>query len=193
MVKQSTQNRPRSAAALVGAAALAALLFGGCSQVVRQSYEGDPASSDLKLAAYSGSTSVYGSTAPEADSRALVRDGYARLGVSHFTQDHQVTYAELQSEARDVGADVVLLSEKWEGSSGFLPPTALNENKAAFPLAAYTAVHPEAVSPGPYTTTTVTGPGGTTVTSGPTVQYFAPSNGQQYKFTVSFWRRSTNS
>ena len=182
-----------SVAGAVAAAAFAALLVGGCSQVVRQSFEGDPASSNLKLAAYSGSTAVYGSTAPEADSRVLVHDGYARLGQSHFTQDHQVAYAEIQSEARDIGADVVLLSEKWEGAAGFLPPTALNDSKSAFPLAAYTAVHPEGVSAGPYTTTTVTGPGGTTVTKGPAAGYAPPPNGGVYEFTVSFWRRSTNS
>jgi hypothetical protein len=195
MTKRSAQDTPSPRLArILATAALAALLVGGCSQVVRQSYEGNPASSDLKLAAYLGSTSVYGSTAPEADSRALVRDGYARLGTSHFFQDHQVSYAELQSEARDVGADVVLLSEKSQGSDGYLPPTALDQNKVAFPLAAYTAVHPEVVAPGAYTTTTVTGPNGsTTTTTAPAPQYVAPSSGGQYEFSISFWRRSTNS
>jgi hypothetical protein len=163
----------RISAALI----LGTLLCAGCSTLIKQSYEGDPTASNMKLAAYSGTTAVYGSTDPEGDSRELVNEDYARIGVSKFTKDGRVRYSELQSEANDVGADIVLFSVKSPGMSQFLPPVALNSDGTPYTLAPY--VYPNSVPvAGNY--------GG--ASSGA-----AAVSGQEYEYTLSFWRKAPRS
>jgi hypothetical protein len=154
------------------------LLTTGCSTLIKQSYEGDPAASNTKLAAYSGSTAVYGSTDPEGDGRQLVSEGYARIGMSNFQKDGRVKYEELQSEAKDVGADVVLFSVKWQGSRQCLPPVALNNDGAPYTLAPF--VYPNSVpaAVGSYSS----------ANSGD-----AAISGQSYSYMLSFWRKAPTS
>jgi hypothetical protein len=161
-------------ALLPAALILGVLLCGGCSTLIKQSYEGDPTASNMKLSAYSGSTAVYGSTNPEGDSRELVNEEYARIGVSKFTKDGRVRYSELLAEASDVGADIVLFSVKWAGSPQFLPPVALNGDGAPYTLAPYVYANSVA-APAPYTS----------ASSGA-----AAVSGQEYEYTLSFWRRA---
>jgi hypothetical protein len=163
---------------LIASLSLAAFVLTGCTTVIKQSYEGDPAASNMKLAAYSGSTAVYGSTDPEGDGRELVSESYARIGVSHFEKDGRVRYAELQSEAKDVGADIVLFSVKWQGSTQYLPPVALNDDGAPYTLAPF--VHPNAVP--------AAAASYSSANSGD-----AAISGQDYSYTLSFWRKAPNS
>jgi hypothetical protein len=156
---------------------LGALLCGGCSTLIKQSYEGDPTASNMKLSAYSGSTAVYGSTNPEGDSRELVSEDYARIGVSKFTKDGRVKYSELQSEAGDVGADIVLFSVKWAGSDQFLAPIALNGDGAPYTLAPYV-----------YANSAPVAPNNAVANSGA-----AAVSGQQYEYLLTFWRRAPKS
>jgi hypothetical protein len=156
---------------------LSVLLCGGCSTLIKQSYEGDPTASNMKLAAYSGSTAVYGSTDPEGDSRELVSEEYARIGVSKFTKDGRVKYSELQSEANDVGADIVLFSVKTAGSPQFLPPIALNGDGLPYTLAPY--VYPNSVPVAPSSAAANSGA--------------AAISGQEYEYRLSFWRRAPKS
>ena len=171
------------------------VLASGCAQVVRQSYEGDPASSTLKLSAYSGSTAVYGTTDPENDSRKLVSDSYARLGVSTFKSDHQVTNEEIKSEANDVGADIVLFSAKIPDTRQYVAPVALDDNNHPYNLAPYTQVTPVAAPAANYAGatsvgTTVSNGAVTTTTVTPVNPPVAASN-QEYEYTLSFWRKAT--
>jgi hypothetical protein len=156
---------------------LSVLLCGGCSTLIKQSYEGDPTASNMKLSAYSGSTAVYGSTNPRDDSRELVSEDYARIGVSKFTKDGRVKYSELQSEAGDVGADIVLFSVKWAGSDQFLPPIALNGDGAPYTLAPYV-----------YANSVPVPPNNAVANSGA-----AAVSGQQYEYLLTFWRRAPKS
>jgi hypothetical protein len=190
-MKPLTASR-RLCVALTAVVALAS----GCSQVVRQSYEGDPASSTLKLSAYSGSTAVYGTTDPESDSRKLVADSYARLGVSTFKSDHQVTNEEIKSEANDVGADIVLFSARIPGTRQFIAPVALDDNKNPYNLAPYTQVTPVAVPAANYAGatsvgTTVSNGSVTTTTVTPVNSPVAAASNQEYEYTLSFWRKAT--
>jgi hypothetical protein len=152
-------------------AALATLLFSGCSTVIKQSYEGSPASSTLKLSAYSGSTAVYGSVDPEGDGRRLVADEFARLGVAKFSSARPVSFSEIQSEAKDVGADIVLFSAAAPGTYQYVRPMVLNDQGSPFALAPYASASPTAVPPQDFATAPQMG-------------------GQEYDYLVSFWRKA---
>lgn len=166
------------AGGIIASLSLAAFVLTGCTTVIKQSYEGDPAASTLKLAAYSGSTAVYGSTDPEGDARQLVSESYAQIGVSKFEKEGRVKYEELQSEAKDVGADIVLFSVKGRGSRQYLPPVALNTDGTAYTLAPF--VHPDSAP--------AAGGSYSSAASGD-----AAISGQDYSYTLSFWRKAPNS
>jgi hypothetical protein len=178
---------------------LGSLLASGCSTVIKQSYEGDPASSTLKLAAYSGSTAIFGSVDPEGDGRQLVGEDYARLGVSSFKTDGHVTFEEIKSEGEDVGADIVLFTVRKPGIGQALQPVALSNDGTPHALAPYTHISSIAVPGGNYGGTTSVG-GGMQNFNGPvtasgipgiSAQDAAAINAQDYEYTVSFWRKAT--
>jgi hypothetical protein len=187
------------AGCVTAAGFIAALLVSGCSTVIKQSYEGDPASSTLKLASYSGTSAIYGSVDPVGDSKNLVDQDYARLGVSSFKTDGHVTYDELQSEAQDVGADIVLFTVRKPGIGAALAPVAVNNDGTPHTLAAYTHVNSMAIAGGNYGGATSVGGGmqnfnGSVTSSGiPGVSSsdLAAINAQSYEYTVSFWRKAT--
>jgi hypothetical protein len=187
--------KPATPISRISLALAVVALASGCSQVVRQSYEGDPASSTLKLSAFSGSTAVYGTTDPESDSRKLVNDSFARLGVSTFRSDHQVTNQEIKSEANDVGADIVLFSAMIPGTRQYAAPMALDDDNRPYNLAPYTQVTPAAAPAASYAGatsvgTTVSNGSVTTTTITPVNPPVAASN-QEYEYTLSFWRKAT--
>jgi hypothetical protein len=178
---------------------LGTLVLSGCSTVVKQSFEGDPASSTLKLASYSGTSTIYGSVDPVGDSKNLVDGDYARLGVSSFKTDGHVTYEELQSEAQDIGADIVLFTVRKPGIGQALPPMTVNRDGTAHSLAPYTHVNSMAIAGGNYGGATSVGGGmqnfnGSVTSSGiPGISAsdMAAINAQSYEYTVSFWRKTT--
>ena len=154
---------------------LGAVLATGCSTLIQQSYEGDGTASNMLLSAYSGTTAVYGSTDPVGDARELVRQEYARIGVAHFRKDGRVRYEELKTQAHDVGADIVLFSVSYPGSTQNLPPVALDDNGAPYTL-----------SPFVYATSTpVAGGNNTGISPGA-----AAVSGQEYEYTLTFWRKA---
>jgi hypothetical protein len=152
---------------------LGCLIASGCSTVIKQSYEGDQSTSTLKVSSYSGSTAVYGSTDPEGDGRRLVGDEYAKLGSSSFTTARVVKFSELQSEANDVGADIVLFAAKTAGTTQYVQPMALNDSAALYTLA-------------PYAHASDTGPAGPQYGGAPQPM----TNGQEYDYLISFWRKA---
>ncbi len=172
-MKPNTPGGLISAALLIGT-----LLSTGCSTLIKQSYEGDPTASNMKLASYSGTTAVYGSTNLEGDGRELVKEDYARIGVSKFLKDGRVSYEELKSEADDVGADVVLFSVKLPGSPQYLPPVALKGDGTPYTLAPF--IYPSS-APVPDGYNTAADPNSAAI------------KGQQYEYTLSFWRKAPNS
>jgi hypothetical protein len=156
---------------------LGTVLLSGCSTVVKQSYEGDPATSDLKVASYSGSTIIYGSVAPEGDARRLVSDDFARLGTSKVSSDHLLKYDELQSEANDVGGDIVLVSARSPGTHQYLKPLILNDAGTPYTLA-------------PYGHESTTGPAGPDYIA---AEQMGTTNGQSYDYVITFWRKAPKS
>ncbi len=187
------------ACGILASLSLAAFVLSGCTTIIKQSYEGDPASSTLKLAAYSGTSTIYGSVDPVGDSKNLVDGDYARLGVSSFKTDGHVTYEEMQSEAQDIGADIVLFTVRKPGIGQALPPMTVNRDGTAHSLAPYTHVNSMAIAGGNYGGATSVGGGmqnfnGSVTSSGiPGISAsdMAAINAQSYEYTVSFWRKAT--
>jgi hypothetical protein len=174
------------------------LLASGCSTVVKQSYEGDPTASTLKLSAYSGHSVIFGSVDPTGDSRNLVNDDFARLGVSSFKTDGHVTYDELQAEAQEVGADIVLFTVRKPGLAAALPPVMVNNDGTPHALSPYTHVTSMAIAGGNWGGATNVGGGmqnfnGSVTSSGiPGVSSsdMAAINAASFEYTVSFWRKA---
>jgi hypothetical protein len=164
------------AGSILAALSLGALLFSGCSTVIKQSYEGYAPTSNLKVASFSGSTAVYGSTAPEEDGRKLVGDDYAKLGTSTFSSGHLVKFEELQSEANDVGADIVLFAARNPGTQQYLKPMALNDAGTPYTLAPYANAS--------------SNPGGNYANA---TDLMPISNGQEYEYLITFWRKAPKS
>jgi hypothetical protein len=166
----------------IAARLLCSLIFGaallsGCSTVVKQSYEGDPATSNLKVASYSGSTIIYGSIDPEGDGQRLVSDDYARLGTSKVSSDHLLKFDELQSEANDVGGDIVLVSARSPGTRHYLKPLILSDAGTPYTLA-------------PYAHESTTGPAGPDYIG---AEQMGTTNGQSYDYLITFWRKAPKS
>ena len=129
----------RSGAGSVLAVVLGALLAAGCSSVVQQSYRPGPAPT-VVLLPYSGTTNVYGSVNMDYDAGRLSKDGYVQIGESDFKTGGHVTLEEIQAAAKDVGADIVLISKKLPGSNRTLQPLVSDNEGRPSALAPYTQV-----------------------------------------------------
>jgi hypothetical protein len=144
--------------------------------VVDQAYEGYPPSSDLKLASFSGATSVYGSVNPDSDARTLVRDSYAKLGTSQYTISSRTRDDEIKRVAHDKGADIVLVAIRVPQSSQYYAPALVDDNGNLFVLAPYASNNTTAVATGHFQ-------------GSPPL----PANGADVEYVVTFWRRATTS
>jgi hypothetical protein len=78
-------------------------------------YQDMAGASITNLAPYSGSTKIFAASNPTNDMKNLYRDGYALIGASAFQGPPQSDGA-LMSQAKKVGADIVLLSSAYLGS-----------------------------------------------------------------------------
>lgn len=68
------------------------------------------------LPPYSGSTKIHSTSNPTNDVKELVRNGYWMIGASAFQGPAQADNA-LMTQAKKVGADVVLVTSGYLGSS----------------------------------------------------------------------------
>lgn len=180
-------------------APLVGLLFvSGCASNIKRYYEAAPAGQNAVLLPYSGTSQVYGSIDPDDDGARLARDGYVRVGVSSFKTDGRVTYDELQAEAREVGADVVLFSITDPQTRKAVRPFAQSPDGTAHDLAPYVHVTGALTRfSGNYGTTNSVGGGmmdfnGKVTSSGiPGVSSatMADMNSVRLVDTATFWRR----
>lgn len=177
---------------------LGAFLASGCGSIVRQSYKDVPVGAAAQLAPFGGATQVYASLDLADDGAQLSRDGFARIGVSTFKTSTHVTLEELQEQAREVGADVVLFSKKKPGTGQVLQPLAVSNDGTAHALAPYSHIT-SSVTPfgGKYGDSGSVGGGmmdfkGSVTSSGiPGVssEDLAAINAEEFSYTATFWRK----
>jgi hypothetical protein len=176
---------------------LGALFLSGCSSIVQQSYQPAPASPKVLLP-YSGTTSVFGSVNMDYDGERLAKDGYVRIGGSTFRTGGHVTLEEIQSAAKDVGADIVLFSKQNPDTNRTLQPQLTDNEGKTSQLTPYTQVSgSRTVFSGSYGDSGMVGGGsfafkGKVTGSGiPGVnaEEAAAIDEQRYLFLLSFWRR----
>jgi hypothetical protein len=183
---------------LPAALTLAALLASGCGGIVKQSYREIPVGAGTSLAPFGGATQVYASLDLADDGVRLARDGFARIGVSSFRTSAHVTLEELQEQAREVGADVVLFSKAKPGTGQVLQPLASSSDGTARALTPYSHVT-SSITPfgGKYGDSGSVGGGmmdfkGSVTSSGiPGVssEDLAAMNAEQFAYTATFWRK----
>ena len=102
----------------------ASVILTGCVTApngFNQFYEDKAGNQITNLPPYSGSTRIVTTSNPTNDIRELYRNGYALIGVAAFQGPPQ-SDAALLSQAKKVGADVVLLSSAYLGSEQVAVP-----------------------------------------------------------------------
>ena len=176
------------------------VLLSGCATVVKQSYRGSPPGPGVRLSSYSGTTEVYSSVRPEEDGVRLEADGYVRIGASSFRTSGHVTFDELQAQAGEVGADIVLFSMTRAGSREAVRPVIVNNDGTPRTFSPYVHVGGSLTAfSGRYGDSGMIG-GGTmdfkgSVTSseipGVSSEQTAFINAQAYEYKASFWRRKS--
>jgi hypothetical protein len=171
------------------------MLSSGCVNDFQQSYKRSNVSSDVALLPYSGSTQLIGSGNLRVDEWRLQQEGYVLIGVASFHAGGEVSADEVKEQARAVGADVVLWSNKYgETRQEDLPftqnrPAVLGERNA------YGTVNPAANAYG--SSGNSNGPGAANLNAAPTPakpDYFgsdtAPVTIQTYEYTAEFFRKA---
>lgn len=146
-------------------ALLAVVLLAGCANNFAKFYSGER---DARaIPGYLPSDEplhVFSSTDPQSDVDRLGKSGYVIFGESHFTAGTEsVSKKDLESFAKKVGAQVVLISEQYSSTSTGVMPLVLPNTTTSYSTGSATAYGPG----GP-----VTAYGsGTTTTYGNTTTY----------------------
>jgi hypothetical protein len=187
---------PMSRASL--AAILGALIVSGCGTVVQQSYRDTAAATGVVLLPYSGETKVFGSYHMADDGANLTREGYSQIGASSFRTDGHVTFDEIQSQAKAVGADIVLFLKVNPRSRHPMDPVAVNNDGSVHALAAYVHVGSAQMVGGNYGGATNVGGGmqdfnGTVTSSGipgVSAEDKAAMDAPEFEYSATFWRRT---
>jgi hypothetical protein len=178
------------------------LLVCGCASDVKRTFEGAPAGQNGPLLPYSGTTHIFGSLIPDEDGTQLGDEGYVRIGTSSFKTSGHVTYDEIQAEAREVGADVVLFSMRNPETGRTQQPFAQAQDGTPRELAPYVHVSGALTSFGGNAGTTGSVGGGMMdfngrVTSsgipGVSSETMAAINATRFEYSATFWRRVRNS
>src|SRR5947207_2701364 len=95
---------------------VATLILAGCASNVERFYKPIAGPAGRSLPAYSGSTRIVSIADPPQSIKEFRRTGYVVLGVSGFHITDNVTEAMVQSQAKKVGADIVLHYSKYLGA-----------------------------------------------------------------------------
>jgi hypothetical protein len=164
-------------------AALFGLLLAGCVNNFERFYTGEAISPNLALLPYSGTTKVYSSGNLQEDGLRLVQDGFVLLGVASFQTGGRVTLDQIRDQAKQVGADTVLWSDKYLGSQQAIVPlpqynpgTTSTTNTYGTLNTAYGSANYNASS--------------TTTTPGTFSTEMVPITIQRYEYSATFWRKA---
>jgi hypothetical protein len=138
---------------------------------------------------YSGNTKIYTTANPTNDVRDLFRNGYALIGVSAFQGPPQSDSA-LMSQAKKVGADVVLLSSAYLGSQQTAVPWIQYNPGQTYTTTSSGMVNANAWGSGGYAYGTGNYYGtSTTTTPGTYSTQMIPVTVHRYQYEAGFFRR----
>jgi PDZ domain len=188
----TTLWRPTPIALFAG---IAALMLSGCVNNFSRFYTAATVSRNVTLSPYSGSTQVFSSSDLQADGLKLAEQGYTRIGVASFQTGGRVTLDQLRDQAKEVGADTVLWSNRYLGSQQSVVPFmeyhpgttsttntfgTVNANANVYGSSGYANVVGSANYNG-YSTTTTPGTFSTEM---------MPITVQRYEYGATFWRKA---
>jgi hypothetical protein len=170
--------------------ALAALInLTGCVTMngFSQFYQDRAGANITNLPPYSGSTKIIPTSDSINDAKELIRNGYGLIGSSEFSGPLQSDTA-LMSQAKKVGADVVLISATYLGSEQRVVPfTQYNPGQTSTTTSSGT-VNANAWGSGGYAYGTGNYYGSSTTTSPGTFNtQYIPVTVQRYQYEAGFW------
>ena len=182
---------------LLGALVLG-MLSSGCVNDFQQSYKRSSVSPDVALLPYSGSTQVIGSGNLRVDGARLQQEGYALIGIASFHAGGEVSPDEVKEQAKAVGADVVLWSDKYGETRQEDLPFTQNRPAVLGVRNAYGTVNSAANAYGSGGNSN--GPGAANLNTSPTPANPAKPDGfgsdtapvtiQTYEYTAEFFRKA---
>jgi len=141
------------------------------------------------LPPYSGTTKVFSASNPTNDVKDLYRNGYWLIGASAFTGPPQSDGA-LVSQAKKVGADVVLLSSAYLGSSQAAVPWIQYQPGQTYTTTSAGTVNANAWGSGGYAYGTGNYFGtSTTTTPGTFSTQVIPVTVHRYQYEAGFFRK----
>lgn len=139
---------------------------------------------------YSGTTKVFSASNPTNDVKDLYRNGYWLIGVSAFEGPPQSDGA-LMSQAKKVGADVVLLSSAYLGSSQAAVPWIQYQPGQTYTTTSSGTVNANAWGSGGYASGTGNYFGtSTTTTPGTFSTQVIPVTVHRYQYEAGFYRKT---
>lgn len=194
-VNEGVEQKKRSASetifVLFGLAALINLT--GCMTTPNgfsQFYQDSVGGNTSRLQPYSGSTKIFtASSHPTDDVKNLFRNGYIEIGASAFTGPSQSDGA-LMSQAKKVGADVILVSSAYLGSQQAAVPWIQYHPGQTYTTASSGTVNANAWGSGGYAYGTGNYFGtSTTTTPGTYSTQVIPVTVHRYQYEAVFFRR----
>ena len=191
-VKQEKRTQIKAVCVLlVGVCALINLT--GCMTTPNgfsQFYQDKAGPSITNLPPYSGSTKIYTASNPTNDEKGLYRNGYFLIGVSAFQGPPQSDGA-VMSQAKKVGADVVLLSSAYLGSQQTAVPWIQYQPGQTYTTTSSGTVNANAYGSGGYAYGTGNYYGSSTTTSPGTFStQVIPVTVHRYQYEAGFFRKA---
>lgn len=143
-----------------------------------------------RLMPYSGITKVYSSADQQKDCDILAQHGYIIIGGSEFEGSVTVTEGQLMEQGKKVGADIVLFSSNFKGSSQSVVPFVQYHPGATSTTYSSGTVHATAYGTGGRAYGTATYSGTSTTTSpGSFSTSMMPVTVHRYGYTATFLRK----
>jgi hypothetical protein len=152
-------------------------------------YQDNAGTGITNLAPYSGSTKIYTPANLTNDVRDLYRNGYSLIGVSAFQGPPQANGA-LMSQAKKVGADIVLISSAYLGSQQAAVPWIQYNPGQTYTTTSSGTVNANVWGSGGYAYGTGNYYGTSTTTSPGTFNtQIIPVTVHQYQYEAAFFRK----
>jgi hypothetical protein len=171
-------------------------LVGGCATNQFAKYYQDgttnmPPEVAKRLMPYSGNSKIFTTNDMKSDSETLMRQGYRQIGSSGFHGTGRVTQKQLQDQATNVGADVVLYASRYQGSEQVAKPFLQYNPGQTSTTYSSGNVNANAYGSGGYAHGTATYSGTSdTTTSGTYSTTVVPVTVHRYQYGATFWRKS---
>jgi len=168
-------------------------LAGGCANGFAKFYSPNPRLAEAQrfMLPYSGHTSIFTSSDMKGDAEKLARQGYTLLGYSSFHGTGRVTRAQLEDQAKTVGADIVLSASAYQGTRQIVVPMASYTPGTVSTTTSTGTVNANAYGSGGYAFGTANYNGmSTTTTPGTVSTQMVPMTVDSYSYDATFWRKA---